>query len=476
MFDPLKRHAVEVLLAAGHAQAEVSRLTGVSVRSVRRIAKEAPVTDTDETAQRRKRRVGRPSKTAPFRQFVAELLKAEPHLMSLEVLRRARLKGYDGGKTAMYELVADVRAKEPALQMRFEGLPGEFSQHDFGQVDVRFIDGTKRRIKFFASRLKWSRWAEVALVDDERAETLIRTLLDHFVAFGGVPLCAVFDRPKTVALKWRKDGTVTRWNPVFAFAATEIGFVPEVCWPYAARQKGAVEKLVGWVKGSFFKQRRFHDMDDLHQQLAEWLHEVNERRKSSATDVVPAERRAEELPRLRPPRVLPDDLALVIPTGAGPTAYVVHDTHQYSMPPGAANLPATLYLYRDRVRIVAGRHEAQHVRRSGRKQVSTLPEHRAEQLAAISGKRGRRYLRRQHLLELGGPALTYLTELVHQDPKGWYRKVDELHDLLQRHGADPLAQALRASLDVGVVDVNYVRRCLDRDHATQLRLVSAEVS
>jgi hypothetical protein len=27
---------------------------------------------------------------------------------------------------------------------------------------------------------------------------------------------AVFDRPKTVALAWRRDGVVTEWNPTFA--------------------------------------------------------------------------------------------------------------------------------------------------------------------------------------------------------------------------------------------------------------------
>ncbi len=39
----LKRHEVEILLKAGHLQTEVARLTGVSVRSVQRIAEEAPI-------------------------------------------------------------------------------------------------------------------------------------------------------------------------------------------------------------------------------------------------------------------------------------------------------------------------------------------------------------------------------------------------------------------------------------------------
>ena len=30
-----------------------------------------------------------------------------------------------------------------------EGLPGEFSQDDFGHVDVRFLNGNARRVHFF---------------------------------------------------------------------------------------------------------------------------------------------------------------------------------------------------------------------------------------------------------------------------------------------------------------------------------------
>ena len=39
-----------------------------------------------------------------------------------------------------------------------------------------------------------------------------------------------------------------------------------------------MENLVGFVKGSFFKQRRFHDVADLRAQLAEWHREVNDER------------------------------------------------------------------------------------------------------------------------------------------------------------------------------------------------------
>jgi hypothetical protein len=349
--------------------------------------------------------------------------------------------------------------------MRFEGLPGEFSQHDFGQIQVKYTDDRVERVHFFASRLKWSRWVAVTLVPNEVAETLIRTLADHFVAFGGVPLCAVFDRPKTVALQWKRNGEITEWNPVFAYAALEIGFTAEVCWPHAPQQKGSVENLVGWVKGSFFKQRRFRDRQDLVDQLGQWLTEMNTERPSRATGIVPAGRREEERARLRALRVLPQDLALRLPASVGPTAQVLHDNHPYSMPPEAAGLPATLYLYRDRVRIVAGRFTATHPRQTEPGAVSRLPEHRAAHLAAISGKRGKRYLKRQHLFETGEAAVLFITELVYRSPRLWSQEVDQLHDLLQTVGPHAMERAFRAALDVNNISVDFIARALGRTQA-----------
>src|SRR5438034_290726 len=144
------------------------------------------------------------------------------------------------------------------------------------------------RIRFFASRLKWSRVAHVSLVPDEREEALIRALLAAFDVFGGVPLVTVWDNPKTVVLK--RKGDLIVWNPIFGQVALDYRFAPELCWPRSGQQKGAVENLVGWVKGSFFRCRRFHDRADLERQLAEWLAEGNTRRPNRATGEIPAMR------------------------------------------------------------------------------------------------------------------------------------------------------------------------------------------
>jgi len=103
----LKRHEIQVLRKAGHNATEVAALAGVSRRSVRRVEAE------------------------PFHSFVLELLAQEPTLLSLELLRRAKLKGYAGSKSAFYALVASLRPTPSRPVIRFEGLPGEFSQHVF---------------------------------------------------------------------------------------------------------------------------------------------------------------------------------------------------------------------------------------------------------------------------------------------------------------------------------------------------------
>jgi hypothetical protein len=94
--------------------------------------------------------------------------------------------------------VASLRPKPTKPMVRFEGFPGEFSHHDFGRVEVQFLNRTRQCIHFFASRLKYSRWVRVSLVEDEKVETLLRTLAEHLASWGGRPLLCVFDRPKTI--------------------------------------------------------------------------------------------------------------------------------------------------------------------------------------------------------------------------------------------------------------------------------------
>lgn len=463
MLEMVRRHEAQVLRRAGHKVKDVAARTRTSASTVKRVAKDAPIESFDDSAERKRRGIGRPSKVEAFRELVGSVLalkdsEGEP-LQAKEVLRRARAKGYRGGKSAMYALIASLRPVDAGRPLvRFEGLAGEFSQHDFGEVDVRFEDGRKRRIHFFATRLKSSRRVEVSIVDDPTTETLVRCVVAHFDRIGGVPLIAVFDRPKTVAIAWDKDGTVTQWNQTFASVMLDIGVGIEVCWPARGNQKGSVENLVGYVKGSFFKQRTFIDEADLEEQLGEWLVEVNTQTRCRATNEIPEKRMIEERPRLRPLKVKPDELALRFPVVVGPTACVPFEGNEYMVSSSALGLSGTLYAHRDKVRIVVGSEQVVYPRppRTTTGEKLDLPQLQAEMVAAVSGKRAKLYLMRQQLLEVGQPAVDFLTELVHRRPRTWAKDVQQLHALLLANEKRALFEAFEQVLADGNVGAEYV--------------------
>lgn len=186
MFRLLERFMVQQLRQQGATQKVVREATGMSERTIRRIQQEPPVTNTDDLNFRKSRKLGRPSTAELYEQTVRQWFE-EPRkledgpLKSIEVFTRLKALGYTGGKTAVYDLVRRVRPPDikPPI-VRFEGLPGEFSQHDFGQRQVSFEDGTTGVIHFFASRLKYSRMIDVQVVENERLETVVRCLLRAF--------------------------------------------------------------------------------------------------------------------------------------------------------------------------------------------------------------------------------------------------------------------------------------------------------
>lgn len=389
MYAETKRNEVRLLLAAGVLQKRIAKLTGVSVRTVGRIAQEqSGSATTNPAAAQKQARPGRPSGVERYQDAVAGLLRDEPNLKSVEVFRHLQEHGYTGGKSAVYDFVKRLRARVVRPVQSSERLPGEFSQHEFGQVSVKWTRGGRSRVKLFATRLRFSRYVVITCVTDQRVETLVRALAAHFLQIGGLPLVAVFDRPRSiVAQSDPKTGEVLAWNPTFADVTARLGVAVHASWLYRPRPKRSVENLMGWVRRSFFTTRRFRDADDLQAQLRAWQVEVNERRPSRATGRIPGELlREEELRHLRPVKLAPEQIDLRYPVRVDPTGMVTHESNRYSMPAEVLGHSATLHLYQDRVVIEAGPHRAEHPRLSGSNEISILAAHRDGLPAAGDGK------------------------------------------------------------------------------------------
>jgi transposase len=456
-------------MAEGRAlQADIAASCKTSVRSVQRVLTESVPTREEVIADARvdAKRQGRPPKADAAMMERIRLLLETPgneRLPATEVLRRAAEWGYTGGRSQMTALVKRLRPtprQEPVV--RFEGLPGEYAQFDFGECEVEFGGAGKQRVQFFAARLKYSRFMHVVLVPDQTAETLARSVIASLVAFGGSPKEWVFDNPRTVRIS-PIGATPVVLHRYLRQLVAEYNIIATLCAPRAGNQKGSVERLVGFVKNSFLRLRRFRDRADLEAQLSAWLHEVNHVRPSDATSVVPATSREDEARwlRERPVQVGPEAWAIEDTATVTPMGTISYRGTTYSATARHLGAPATLLARARTLEIVVAGQRSMHVREDGTGEIRRLPEHRLDVLAALHGARKLATFRRQCLLELGQPAWQFMGTLVHRCPDGrWERPCHELFDLLTEHGDGAMRDAFTRCVARETFTVAAVRAVL----------------
>lgn len=458
----LARSHPEIAEAVSRLQPEAP----VSARSVRRILGEPVPTLAVLNGEAIAPGPGRPSIAEPFRHQVATVLETEPHLSTAELLRRAREWGYTGEKSAFYDLVKLVRkpagvGAEPIV--RFEGLPGEYAQFDFGERWIEEAGDRRRKVTAFVGRLKYSRHLHVEVVPDQKAETLVRAVVSCLTAWKCVPLIWVFDNPKTV--RTSAIGQPIVIHTYLASLAAELHAAVLLCTPHQPQQKGAVERGVGWFKNGFLAQRRFVDDEDLQTQLTAWLAEVNGKRCSDATGEIPVQRLAHEQSALknRPMTLTPERYALRIPVTVLPTGTVQVLGTSYSVDPRKVGAPAMAQVGKTQVDIVIGSVRCTHRRVDHSAMPQRLPEHRRELLGAVHGDRKRNSFQRQCLWELGRDAQDFLEKLIHRggpDSTAWYRPVKQLYALLEEHGESALREAMATALAQDSCEIAQVVRAL----------------
>jgi len=464
----MKRHEIQILKRAGLGTRDAARQAEVSERTVERVAQEPPVTSVEATDADARARTGRPSKVAAYEDKILEWLGEEPAPSTVAILQRLREADppYKAGKSAVYAAVKKLRpkAKKPGI-VRFEGVAGEFSQHDFGTVWVRYVDGSRERLKFFASRLKYSRMVRVRITPNEKVESVCHSLADAFSYFEGQPLLAVFDNPKTIVVE--RDGKKITWNSTFAQFACECGFVPKACWPYRPNEKGSVENLVGFVKTSFFKVYRFADRADLDARLERWHEWANDERKCRATGETPRARFLLEQLRLRPVGLDSSGYRLKYSRKVRTDGFCEFGGLRYFAGLDHVGQVATLHVDETRVWIyVTHEQVAEHPREPVNGKYAIAASQRGELLTKPGA---RPYAKRQLLIDLCPAAEWTVTEIRHRRPNDWVEQVDQLYALLEAHGEDALKRAFARAARESAAGAEYVQAILDGQTAVEVQ-------
>ena len=285
------------LYRQGLSVTAIARRTGRDPKTVRKYIErgiEAPVYGP--------RSVGRPSKLAPFMEFLRERVVSFPDLSAARLTREVRELGYAGAYTAVKRFLAAIRPENgpKPYEVRFETPPGVQAQVDFARFVVDFADdpGTSRVVWLFSLVLGHSRFLFARYVLHQDLQALLRCHIQAFEALGGVPIEILYDRMKTAVTGEDDQGHIA-YNRSLLALARHYRFQPRACRPYRAKTKGKVERPFSYIRQDFFLGRRFRDLEELNAQLVDWLDTVANIRVHGTTQRVVAEAFTAEQPELQ---------------------------------------------------------------------------------------------------------------------------------------------------------------------------------
>lgn len=457
MLGFMDRSAIKLLKKKGKSISEIAVFLGHDRKTVRRVLREAP-------DRRHERKKPRRSKVERFRERIEDWLKDKvPVKRMLELCRIDPEDAYKGSRSVFYAFVARLRRElgqeQTLAPVRFEGLPGEFLQVDWGEKMLSVGHGKLEKFYFLCCRLKYSRFMFVEFHRDMSQETLIRSLLRCFTKLGGVPWQLVFDNMKTVTLG-RDDKARPVWNRTFEKFAAEMDFSPAVCWPRSPEQKGSVENLVGYVKSNFLAGRSFHDEEDLKRELESWLERVNNE-PCQAQEGIPSELLAErEREKFSPLPRSSSDYGMLHLAVASRESLVHFATNAYSVPVRYRSQSLTVRIHEQLVRIYDDATlVAEHRRSFGRKERVIEPVH----FEPVFEKRPRArvMLYRDVLSKLDPQVERFLSELCRRRRGQFGPQILSLYRLWQRHGEEEFLAAVDLALEQATPAAEYVEALLE---------------
>lgn len=302
-----------------------------------------------------KPRPPRPSKLAPYHEYIRRRMLQDGVTNSQVLLRELRAMGYTGGRTILKDFMKPLRPPRPApATVRFETEPGEQAQVDLTAVTLVRADGTTQPLWAFAMVLEWSRAGYVEFMARADLPSFLRAHLHAFEHFGGVPRRVLYDNTKLVVNGRDQQGQPV-WNLRFLDFALRTGFDARLCRPYRAQTKGKVERFLRYVQENFVPSARPVDLEDLNRQARLWCVHVADARIHSTTHERPADRLVRERPALQP-LPPPERVAIFLRESrkVGRDGFVIWQGSAYGVPWPYAGQEVQIQAAEDWVEIWAG--------------------------------------------------------------------------------------------------------------------------
>ena len=356
----------------------IARRTGLDRKTVRKVI----ATGLEPPAYGP--RQAKATQLEPFERYLRERLAIVPELTGRRLHRELAAMGYQGGYTAVTDLLREIRPiKPPSFEVRFETPPGRQAQVDFAHFRTVFTDepGIERVVWLFSLVLGHSRMLWGRFVPQQDMQTVLRCHAAAFEALGGAPAEILYDRMKTVvdreAPQDGPEGGHIVYNRTLVEFARHYGYLPKACKAYRAKTKGKVERPFRYIREDFFLGRSFRNRDDLNGQFRQWLDQLANARVHATTHRVVSEHFAEERPSLQPLPAGPFQAVLRLERRITKDGMISVDGNLYSVPDTTRCRPVEVHSTADEIRILeAGKVVAVHPVMDGRGQRRITAGHR----------------------------------------------------------------------------------------------------
>ena len=432
----------------GWSKRKIARKLAISKETVSKYLQNPEIVFASRTRQNRK--------LDAYFECIRQLLEQDPDISAPVVLQHLVARGFEGKITIVRDYLCQIRGKRQKriAYSRFESLPGQQMQIDWGHFGSIDYDGTRRKLYALVVIEGYSRLLYVRFAHSQKQPILHQCLLDAFAWFGGSPKQLVVDNMGTAVTE--RAGSLVRFNGNFLDFLRIFRIVPHACTPGAPYEKGKIEAAIKYVRNNFLPLRCFVDLDDAQQQVEQWLKTVANVRIHQGTGQRPADRFSQvELSGL--PQNLPECMETLTVLVHKDFA-VRFDGNTYTAPPWAIGKKVTVKADQTTVSIyLKDKKIAVHSRCWTRKKRIETPSHKEQ----VKKLQKRLWHDRQvaAFASLGPVAVDYLQNLF-DSGLPIKRHVARLLDLLDRYGNESLIYAIKKSMGFNALGSEYIENIL----------------
>ena len=258
--------------------AELERRTGITRKRLRKLKEDGFVVKPHGLSGTKKAK----TVLTGFTGIVDEHLKKGVTNSSV-IKDRLDEAGYTGCLTQVKDYISDHMDLVPAKRQlvapqgnrgrRYTSGPGESYQMDWGFVNVERSNGSSYRAACFAMICHHCGERYVEFFPNAKQENLFIGMLHAFQKMG-VPEHVLTDNMKSVTTGRDSEGRPL-WNNEYADFMAAVGFETRLCKPRHPFTKGAVERLILFVKSNFLAGMTFGSITDLNYEAWRWCDRQN---------------------------------------------------------------------------------------------------------------------------------------------------------------------------------------------------------